>query len=48
MDLIMPGGKGVWNELAKAHKEGKLSTEDISRAAYNTLKLVMNSQIKAN
>lgn len=47
MDLIMPGGNGVWKELAKAHKAGKLSSEAIGRAAYNVLKLVLNSQIKA-
>lgn len=46
MDLIMPGGSGVWKELAKAHKAGKLSSDAIYRAAYNVLKLVMNSQIK--
>lgn len=47
MDLIMPGGSGVWKELAKAHKEGRLSAEDIRRAAYYVLRLVLNSQIKA-
>lgn len=47
MDLIMPGGCGVWKELAKAHKEGRLSAEDIRRAAYYVLRLVLNSQIKA-
>lgn len=46
MDLIMPGGKGVWKELQKAYQTGKLSKEDIYRAACNVLKLVMNSQIK--
>ena len=33
---------------AKAHKAGKLSSDAIYRAAYNVLKLVMNSQIKTN
>ena len=46
IDLIMPGGSGVWKELAKAHKAGKLSGDAIGRAAYNVLKLVLNSQIK--
>lgn len=45
-DLIMPGGKGVWKELAKANKDGRLSADDVRRAAYNVLKLVLNSQIK--
>ena len=48
MDLIMPGGSGVWKELTKAYKAGKLSSDAIYRAAYNVLKLVMNSQIKTN
>lgn len=47
MDLIMPGGSGVCRELTKAHKEGKLNADDIRRAACNVLKLVLNSQIKA-
>jgi len=46
MDLVMPGGKGAWKDLQKAYQTGKLSKEDIYRAAYNVLKLVMNSQIK--
>ncbi|MBQ8995279.1 MAG: glycoside hydrolase family 3 C-terminal domain-containing protein, partial [Oscillospiraceae bacterium] len=44
-DLIMPGGKGVWKELAKANKAGKLSIEAIERAANNVLKCVLNSNI---
>lgn len=47
MDLIMPGGNGVCKELSKAHKAGKLSADAIRRAACNVLKLVLNSQIKA-
>ena len=46
MDLIMPGGSGVWKELSKAHKAGRLSADSIRRAAYNVLNLVLNSQIK--
>lgn len=48
MDLIMPGGKGVCRELRKALKDGKLDAEQVRRAAYRVLRLVMNSQIKAD
>ena len=48
VDLIMPGGKGVWKELGKAVKENKLDSRHVRRAAGNVLKLVLNSQIKTD
>lgn len=48
VDLIMPGGKAVWKELRKAVKEGRLESRHVRRAAGNVLKLVLNSQIKAD
>lgn len=48
VDLIMPGGKAVWKELAKAVKEGRLERRHVHRAAGNVLNLILNSQIKAD
>lgn len=45
LDLIMPGGRGVWKELQKAYRSDKLSSKDIRRAACRVLKLVLDSRI---
>ena len=44
-DLIMPGGKNVFNKLLRAYKKNKISSIEINRAATNVLKSIMKTNI---